>query len=221
MNFVFPFLSTASTRLILLTVASALLLAAGEVSNTNAGRFNPAKLLAPVSQNDASLAEADARLPLDEITPDVAESNYEIAADAPVLPAKLSQLVSLVGAGDELAGDDEMHCLANAVYFEARGEPFEGQLAVAQAIINRVASGHYADTICGVIAQRGQFSFNRSRTPIKGTDWRNALGIARIAVTDMWHEIAPRAVSFHAARLSPGWHDKTRIVQIGNHIFYR
>jgi hypothetical protein len=221
MNLVFPSISTASTRLVLLTIASALLLAAGDASNSNAGGYSPVKLSAPM-RNAAAISGADAlvaSLSVDDAV--VAEPNYEIASDGAQPPVKLSQLVSLIGADDEAAGDDELHCLANAVYFESRGEPLEGQLAVAQAIINRVASGRYANTICSVIAQRGQFSFDRSRTPIQGNDWRNAVGIARIAVADMWHEIAPRAVSFHAARLSPGWRDKTRIVQIGNHIFYR
>ncbi len=224
MNFVFPSISAASTRLILLTVASALLLAAGDASSSSADLYNTVvddDILAPMSAADARTASAalSASLPEAEVAvASVDEPTYEIDA---AIPAKLSQLVSKVGAESEVSGDAEMHCLANAVYFESRGEPLEGQLAVAQSIINRVESGHYASSICGVIAQRGQFSFDRSRTPAKGTDWRNAIGIARIAVSDMWREIAPRAVSFHAARLSPAWRDKTRIAQIGNHIFYR
>jgi spore germination cell wall hydrolase CwlJ-like protein len=147
-------------------------------------------------------------------------------AIAPVVAAatasrSLPQLVSAMGATTDVLQDAELRCLATAVYFESRGEPLEGQLAVAQAIVNRVESGRYASSICGVVKQRGQFSFDHSRTPAAGRAWQTAQGVARIAADDMWHEVAPRAVSFHAARLSPGWRGKTRIAQIGNHVFYR
>ena len=212
-------------RLVLLTMASALLLAAGDASNTD--RFAPAiddTLLAPMTAADASAAAAAlaASLPVEAVAVDVAEPSFEISDLLTALPPhRLSQLVSQVGDTADVDDDTEMRCLANAVYFESRGEPLEGQLAVAQSIINRVTSGRYASSICGVIAQRGQFSFDRSRTPAKGIDWRNAIGVARIAAADMWQQIAPRSVSFHAARLSPAWRDKTRIARIGNHVFYR
>ena len=229
MNFVFPSINANGTRVILLTIASALLLAAGDVSNTNTDRYAPVVddvILVPMSPADASAAAAAlaASLPT-EIPVDVAEPSFEIASEGADLsalrPAKLSRLVSDVAATANVTGDTELRCLANAVYFESRGEPLEGQLAVAQAIINRVESGRYASSICGVIAQRGQFSFDHSRVPAKGIDWRNAMGIARIAAADMWREVAPKAISFHAARLSPSWRGKTRIAQIGNHVFYR
>ena len=223
MNFVFPSINAASTRLILLTVASALLLAAGDSSDISSVRYSPVvnnDILAPMSVADASAAAAALAATLPAPLP----TDVENAAAARVAqnPAQnLSQLVTEVGETATVTGDTEMRCLANAVYFESRGEPLEGQLAVAQSIMNRVASGRYANSICGVIAQPGQFSFDRSRTPAKGIDWRNAMSIARIAAADMWREIAPRAVSFHASRLSPGWRGKTRIAQIGNHVFYR
>lgn len=228
MNLVFPSISSASTRLILLTIASGLLLAAGDASTINVDRYDSVldeNILAPMSSADANAASAAlaATLPAG-IAVAVSAPSFNITPDgAPpaVSLAKLSDLVSQVGATSDFDGDAEMRCLANAVYFESRGEPLEGQLAVAQAIRNRVTSGRYAPSICGVVAQPGQFTFDHSRTPAQGIDWRNALGIARIAAAEMWREIAPRAVSFHAARLSPGWRGKIRIAQIGNHIFYR
>ena len=69
-------------------------------------------------------------------------------------PSTLTALISAMDAVDT-ASDRELHCLANAVYFESRGEPLDGQLAVAQAILNRVESGRYADSICGVVNQPG------------------------------------------------------------------
>ena len=220
MTFAFPVISAVTTRVIFLTLASALLLAAGDASNMPTGgsiTTTNDTILAPMTPADASAASAAlaASLPAD-----TASATVEAI---PSLPAatSLSKLVSSMGATTDVSLDAEMRCLATAVYFESRGEPLEGQLAVAQSIINRVESGRYASSICGVINQHGQFSFNRARTPATGNDWRTAQGVARIAADDMWHEIAPRAVSFHAARLSPAWRDKTRIAQIGNHVFYR
>lgn len=224
MTFAFPAISAVTTRVIFLTLASALLLAAGDASTNSTDRFNTVSedsILSPMTAADARAASAAlaATLPIG-VAPTIADMAETAVAVAPVAH-NLSQLVSSMGATTDVSLDAEMRCLATAVYFESRGEPLEGQLAVAQSIINRVESGRYASSICGVINQRGQFSFNRARTPTTGSDWRTAQGVARIAADDMWREIAPRAVSFHAARLSPAWRDKTRIAQIGNHVFYR
>ncbi len=135
-------------------------------------------------------------------------------------PASLSLLAATLDTST-LADDDELTCLATAVYFEARGEPVEGQLAVAQTILNRVESGRFASSICGVINQPHQFSFDRARAPRPGSDWQRAQAIARIAAEDMWRDVVPRAIAFHAVRVSPKWAGKTRVATIGNHIFYR
>lgn len=120
----------------------------------------------------------------------------------------------------DTSASDELRCLARAVYFEARGEPLEGQLAVAQVILNRAESGRYPDSACGVIRQRGQFTFDHSRSPT-GRDWAIARAIAAIAVADHWREVVPNAMSFHAVHVAPGWGAKRRIAAIGNHVFYR
>ena len=223
MAFGFPAIRATTIRLIILPVAAAFLLAAGDASNTVSDRalaISDNTILAPMTPADASAASAAlaATLPAGIAAEIAADMVPQIAAPR---PERLATLVGNLGTSADGGDDQEFRCLATAVYFEARGEPLEGQLAVAQAIINRSTSGRYADTICGVINQRGQFSFDRSRNPAAGTDWRTARAIARIAVADLWHEIAPRAVSFHAARLSPSWRGKVRIAQIGNHVFYR
>ena len=228
MTFVLPSIPATTLRLIALPIAAAFLLAAGDASNTVSDRAASAgdtNILATMTPADASAASAalaatlPAGIAAEIISSDAVDT--PAIADAP-RPERLSALVGSIGAAAAAVGDDdEKRCLATAVYFESRGEPLEGQLAVAQAIINRSTSGRYADTICGVINQRGQFSFDRSRTPVGGNDWRTAQAIALIAAADMWRAIAPRAVSFHAARLSPGWRGKVRIAQIGNHVFYR
>ena len=227
MNVGLPVIGATTTRVILLTLASALLVAAGDASNTSniQNGSGPAiaagdDILAPLSHADAAAASAAlaASLPAEILAETQAEIPAETSAAAPAA-RNLSQLVSRLDEAD--VADADMRCLATAVYFESRGEPLEGQLAVAQAIRNRVASGRYASSVCGVVNQRGQFSFDRSRSPATGRDWRIAQAIARIASTDMWHHVAPKAISFHAARLSPGWRGKVRVAQIGNHVFYR
>lgn len=154
-------------------------------------------------------------------TPEVGMNDDVTTPEADLRPALLSTLVSQMSDAGLPATGADARCLARAVYFEARGEPLEGQLAVAQVILNRVASGRFADSICGVIDQPGQFSFAHDRTPIGGNDWRVAEAIARIATANRWAAMAPRAVNFHAARVAPGWNNMAKVTQIGHHVFYR
>jgi N-acetylmuramoyl-L-alanine amidase len=134
-------------------------------------------------------------------------------------------LADLVGdyAGADTP-DDETDCLARAVYWESKGEPLTGQLAVADVIINRSQSGRFASTICGVVRQRGQFSFVRGghipAAPQGSRDWRTAVAIAQIARQDLAGDAAPRALFFHARSVHPGWR-LTRVASVGNHVFYR
>lgn len=120
--------------------------------------------------------------------------------------------------------DPQLRCLAGAIYYEAKGEPLTGQLAVGEVILNRVASGRFGDNMCDVVTQPGQFSFVRGgRIPPVDPDraaWRTALAIAKVAVADAWDSTAGKALFFHARRVSPRW-NKTRVASIGNHIFYR
>jgi spore germination cell wall hydrolase CwlJ-like protein len=188
-------------------------------------------ILAPLSPAEAaaSAAALAATTPADTAAAARANAALRVAGyaedatvTAPDRPAKLTTLVATMDdADDAVARDRELRCLATAVYFESRGEPLEGQLAVAQAIMNRVDSGRYASSICGVVNQPRQFSFDRTRTPAAGTDWRVAQAIAQIAANDMWVEVAPKALSFHATYVAPNWAGKTRVATIGRHVFYR
>ncbi|NJN36356.1 MAG: cell wall hydrolase [Nitrospiraceae bacterium] len=147
-------------------------------------------------------------------------------APAPVL-TEAGSLPELVGMVDTTAPmDEQLRCLAGAVYFEARGEPLSGQLAVAQVIINRTEDGRFPRSYCGVVAQPGQFSFMRgSRMPAvrEGSSaWARAVAIAHIAHQGLWESEAGDAVFFHARYVRPSWsHTKTRLAQIDTHIFYR
>lgn len=138
-----------------------------------------------------------------------------VAAPGTGLPA----LVQMVAAAPA-ASDAELDCLATAVWFESRGETLEGQLAVAQAVVNRAKSGRWGKGMCGVINAPRQFNFNAARVQRSTATFTTALAVARIAAAGLWHDIAAGAHSFHAARLNPGWR-LTRVARIGSHVFYR
>lgn len=153
--------------------------------------------------------------------------NLPAPAPAPATATEAGSLHELVGMIDTAAPmSEQMRCLAGAVYFEARGEPLAGQLAVAQVIINRTEDGRFPRSYCGVVAQPGQFSFMRgSRMPAireGSAAWERAVAVAHIADKGLWESEAGRAVFFHARYVKPGWiRTKTRLAQIDTHIFYR
>jgi spore germination cell wall hydrolase CwlJ-like protein len=135
------------------------------------------------------------------------------------LSAKVAQL-----RGSE-PGSRELECLAVGVYFESKSEPLAGQLAVGKVIANRANSGgRFPSSYCGVLMQRGQFSFIRGRglpsVPRASRQWHNAVAIAKIVSQDLHSSPVGKALFFHARRVSPNWRLK-RITSIGNHIFYR
>jgi hypothetical protein len=145
---------------------------------------------------------------------------------APAVPKAqpLSTLVEAHGAGPAL--DAEAKCLATAVYFESMGEPLEGQLAVAQVVINRARSGRYPSSLCGVVKQKAQFSFVRAgrfpRIDENCPAWRKAQAIARIASASIATVVSTDVLWYHADYVAPGWGRRlARVEKIGAHIFYR
>lgn len=121
----------------------------------------------------------------------------------------------------------EVRCLAEAVYYEAKGEPRRGQLAVAEVVANRVASRSFPNTFCGVVRQRTarvcQFSWVCSpRRAPAGLQWQRAQEIAEQVVDGHRPGVVPGAVFFHARYVRPSWASVYRQVNtIGGHIFYR
>jgi hypothetical protein len=122
-------------------------------------------------------------------------------------------------------------CLAEAVYFEARGEPESGQYAVAQVVMNRVRSPYYPDSVCGVVYQnkhmrnRCQFSFACDRIPDRVTNresWKLATRIA-YEVMEQGYYLGDvgQSTHYHATYVRPRWiRDMNKEAHIGRHIFY-
>jgi len=139
-------------------------------------------------------------------------------------PLPLAALVDAQRAGPEL--DEQGQCLATAVYFESMGEPLEGQLAVAQVVINRARSGRYPSNWCAVVKQKAQFSFVRSgrfpRIDPSCDSWRKARAIAAIAANNLAQMLPADVLWYHADYVAPSWGRRlNRVDKIGAHIFYR
>jgi len=110
------------------------------------------------------------------------------------IPKALSALVDAFAS--EGTADREMECLAGAIYFESKGEPLEGQLAVAEVVINRAGSGRYPADICSVITQPWQFSFIRKgRFPVigDGSQQRSMVFTGNLVDALLAAEVAPGA----------------------------
>lgn len=129
----------------------------------------------------------------------------------------------------DLAAADR--CLAQAIYFEARGEPFEGRMAVAQVVRNRVADRRYPGDVCGVVFQNAhrrhacQFSFacdGRSDRPRDTAAWRDAVDLARLVNAGGLRDLTSAATHYHADYVAPDWGKAfAATVTIGRHLFYR
>lgn len=122
--------------------------------------------------------------------------------------------------------DEQQNCIAVAIYHEARGEPFDGQLAVAEVIMNRAASGRYPADWCSVVKQPWQFSFVRGgRFPGVDRDsaaWSYAEAITRIAVNQLADALPGDVLWYHADYVAPSWGRRlARVEKRGAHIFYR
>jgi spore germination cell wall hydrolase CwlJ-like protein len=126
----------------------------------------------------------------------------------------------------------EHRCLSEVMYYEARGEGRDGQLAIAEVVFHRLRHGRYGHSICAVVYEGAggagcQFSFtcNGQLTHRKSTvAWRSAEVLAaRILAGEITlRDITGDATHFHAVSVSPDWADEMqRTVQIGNHVFYR
>jgi spore germination cell wall hydrolase CwlJ-like protein len=154
----------------------------------------------------------------------IADNIIQAAEAAVPRPRALPELVNAYQRTE--LSDQEQDCLASAVYFEARGEKIEGQLAVAEVVLNRVASKKYPDTICEVVEQPMQFSFVNATGRIPEADrtsksWKKAVAISTIALDKLAIEVPEDVLWYHADYVAPSWGKRLdRQKKVGLHIFY-
>jgi N-acetylmuramoyl-L-alanine amidase len=219
----------------IVSLRSALLILAA----ASASSVAPAQV-GPVSSSEPLIPVTTASMPRIVVPEPTSELTYtpeaEISADpnidadaevtaTEVLKPKgdLSSLVAQLRGSDP--GSRELECLAVGIYFESKSEPLTGQLAVGEVIANRAnSSGRFPSTYCGVLFQRGQFSFIRGKSlpsvPRASKQWHTAVAIAKIVDQDLKDSAVGKALFFHAKHVSPRWRLK-RVASVGNHIFYR
>ena len=125
----------------------------------------------------------------------------------------------------------EMKCLAEAIYFEARGEALEGQYAVGEVIINRVLSQDFPNSVCGVISEGAsrlnacQFSYNcdgKLETITEKKIYERILKLSQMLLEPSARFLTSGATFYHSKLVSPSWSKKfIKTNEIGNHVFYK
>jgi N-acetylmuramoyl-L-alanine amidase len=129
---------------------------------------------------------------------------------------------------------DDLQCLAENVYFEARGEPLDGQYAVAEVTLNRTHAQYFPHTVCAVVHETrwdpirrrhvADFSWTElgALSPEDGPAWKQAMAVANAVYDDLHSPVVPEALYYHATSVRPDWaRGRKPVATIGNHIFYR
>jgi spore germination cell wall hydrolase CwlJ-like protein len=136
-------------------------------------------------------------------------------------------LIAALAAHSQQAKEHaERSCLAQAIYYEARGESEQGQQAVAEVILHRARSGNHPKSLCGVVYEPHQFSFVEDGSTLRKVDddaWKAADRLAaRIMHGGLVTSFTRNAMFYHNADVQPAWTAKmVRTTQIGRHIFYQ
>ncbi|MFO1139266.1 MAG: cell wall hydrolase [Paracoccus sp. (in: a-proteobacteria)] len=125
-------------------------------------------------------------------------------------------------AAVEQISQADLQCLSEALYFEARGEGAQGQRAVAEVILNRVDHPRFPKTVCGVVNQRGQFTYNKNARIREKGSFARVQQVALAALSGAPRTLTDGATYFHTGRVSPSWTRRfERTTRIGSHVFYR
>jgi spore germination cell wall hydrolase CwlJ-like protein len=206
------------------TIAAMTFSLAGLISTSSPGRASDLDRKVATATQTAIPSETNTLLPAIVPAPSAQTAVVQPLPQQDVADDEFATLAQAVAAQDNGDATDAERCLAGAVYYEAKGEPLAGQLAVANVIINRSKSGRFPSDVCGVVTQRGQFSFVRGGA-IPSIDqsraaYRTALAIAKVALAAAWDSPAPQALYFNTPNRRPGG-NLTKIAMIGNHVFYR
>lgn len=138
---------------------------------------------------------------------------------------KLLFILAMLIASVAYGANSEINCLARNIYFEARSEQTIGKVAVALVTLNRTTKDNYPSTVCGVVYQKGQFSWTKENNRIADKEsWDEALVLAqKVMYTNYADRLLPNfaATHFHSITVKPKWKKlKTRPLKIGNHVFY-
>ena len=126
----------------------------------------------------------------------------------------------------------ELDCLTRNIYWEAANEPFEGKVGVAQVTLNRLESGRFAGSVCGVVYQKNtfyekvvcQFSWfcetGHGAKAIHPSLWKESEEVAKQVLFEGFRLPSLRsALYFHADYINPRW-GKPQVAKIGRHVFY-
>ena len=116
----------------------------------------------------------------------------------------------------------DLHCMTEVIYFEARGESYEGQIAVAEVVINRKHSSAHPNTVCNVINKDGQFTYNKQAVVDDTAAWDKAMLIAESVLLQKHTAVVGTQVTdYHAVDVYPYWAEAYTLTNIvGNHLFY-
>jgi hypothetical protein len=168
----------------------------------------------------------DLGIPQDDGQAAVAVNNLRPFSGLPIRPMR--PFVLSADADDSARA---LHCMTQAIYYEAAREPLKGQQAVAQVVLNRVRHPAYPKSICGVVYQGAglptgcQFTFTCDgalRFSPQPTLWRRAQEVARKALAGFVDKDVGSATHYHAAYVAPYWAPTlVKMTQVGQHIFYR
>lgn len=125
----------------------------------------------------------------------------------------------------------QLNCLAENIYYEAAGESLPGKIAVGQVTINRVKSGYFKPTICGVVHQSSQFSWTIDKPRalllhergVNKEAWQTSMQVARkILFEGERLQSVGDSLFYHTTAIKPSWANKfQRVTVVGNHIYYR
>jgi len=126
----------------------------------------------------------------------------------------------------------EHRCLAEVLYYEARGEGRQGQQAIAEVVFHRMNTGNYGHSICAVVYEGAghpgcQFTFTCNGDLARAKEeaaWRESEALAAEILTGEapLHNATAGATNFHAVTVTPDWAETMKqTTQIGNHVFYR
>lgn len=187
----------------------------------SAGRYCAAILLAAGFAAPALHADAAATSPA-LAAPSGLTRSATTLLDAPA-PEAAAAVETAAHPTDVPASGAEMSCLAKVVHHEAANQSLEGQLAVAQVILNRTRASGFASTVCGVVAQRGQFFDVGGYRPPNDGRWRTALSVARQALNGDEAQIVPGALFYcaSASRVPAFMRSRQQLAKLGDHVFYR